>query len=338
MRRPAGRPRLPMPRSALEAAKLHDGSSKRSMPRLPWPPAAATRRSRHSTASTQRLNRSDELARRFAVAEKDLSNAAERRAASLVESEAATAEVQAAEEEERGEPRTAGAAGGGAPVTPRRRALGRGRACVWNRPKPRASRSRMGRRRMHCSPFPHDAIERLEALDIKIVGLRAAAEVGLPTLRMDYLKDVSGLVTMDRQPLPGGEDQKLCRDGEARHIRRRHADHPFQPAGRAQTGRSRPRKPGAKHACQARCRQSAGGAAARNCRAEQAGGTGAGAPAARRPRPEWHRRTSPRRRALCRTQPGVRSNSTPTRKRSAPVSPKRHSASNWRATVRGRRQ
>ncbi|NEK55895.1 DNA-binding protein, partial [Rhizobium leguminosarum] len=58
--------------------------------------------------------------------------------------------------------------------------------------------------------IPADAIEQLEALDLKIVGLRAAAAVGLPTLRIDYLKDASGSVSMDRQALIGGEDRSFA--------------------------------------------------------------------------------------------------------------------------------
>lgn len=195
--------------SVLEAAKLHD----RELKALDAEGALAASRRDQAQQAFDRfhaaLNRSGELARRFALAEKELSNAAERRAASLVESEAATAEVQAAEEEER----------------LNRELLARLEAALRSRhaaerlaevrlrlEQAEAVRQQIedGEAAHALLAIPADAIERLEALDIKIVGLRAAAEVGLPSLRIDYLKDVSGLVSMDRQPLHGGEDKSFA--------------------------------------------------------------------------------------------------------------------------------
>lgn len=194
--------------SVLEAAKLHD----RELKALDAEAALAASRRDEAQQAFDRfhaaLNRSDELARRFAVTEKELSNAAERRAASLAESEAATAEVQAAEEKER----------------VNRELLARLEAAL----RSRHAAERLAEVRLHLEQaeaarrqiedgeaahallaIPADAIERLEALDLKIVGLRAAAEVGLPRLRIDYLKDASGSVSMDRQPLPGARTRAL---------------------------------------------------------------------------------------------------------------------------------
>ncbi|RUM08684.1 AAA family ATPase [Rhizobium chutanense] len=195
--------------AVLEAAKLHE----RELKALDAEAALAASRRDAAQQAFDRfhtaLNRSGELARRFALAEKELSNAAEQRTASLVESEAATAEVQAAEAEER----------------VNREWLARLEAALRSRHaaerlaelRQRLEQAETARQQIEDGEAAHallaipaDAIERLEALDLKIVGLRAAAEVGLPTLRIDYLKDVSGLVSMDRQPLPGGEDKSFA--------------------------------------------------------------------------------------------------------------------------------
>lgn len=193
----------------LEAAKLHD----RELKALDAEAALAAISCDGAQQAFDRfhmaLNRSGELARRFAEAEKELSNAAERRAASLTENEAATAQVQAAEEEER--------------VS--RELLTRLEAALRSRQaaerlaevRLRLEQAEAARRQIEDGEAAHrllaipaDAIERLEALDLKIVRLRAAAEVGLPTLRIDYLKDASGLVSLDRQPLGGGEDRSFA--------------------------------------------------------------------------------------------------------------------------------
>lgn len=195
--------------AALEAAKLHD----RELKALDAEAALAVRHGDEAQQAFDRfhaaLNRSGELARRFAVAEKELATAAERRAASLAESEAATAEVQAVEGEER----------------VNRELLARLEAALRSRHaaerlaevRQRLEQAEAARQQIEDGEaayallaIPADAIERLEALELKIVRLRAAAEVGLPTLRIDYLKDASGLVSMDGEPLPGGWDKSFA--------------------------------------------------------------------------------------------------------------------------------
>jgi len=195
--------------AVLEAAKLHD----KELKALDAEAALAASRRDEAQQAFDRfhaaLTRSGDLARRFAVAEKELSTVGEQRTASLVESEAATAEVQAAEGEER----------------VNRELLARLEAALRSRhaaerlaevrlrlEQAEAARQQIedGEAAHALLAIPADAIERLEALDLKIVRLRAAAEVGLPTLRIDYLEDASGSVSMDRQPLPGGEDRSFA--------------------------------------------------------------------------------------------------------------------------------
>ena len=195
--------------AVLEAAKLHD----KELKALDAEAALAASRRDEAQQAFDRfhaaLNRSSDLARRFAVAEKELSTVGEQRTASLVESEAATAEVQAAEGEERVNHE----------LLARLEAALRSRHAAERLAEVRqrleqaeAARQQIedGEAAHALLAIPADAIEWLEALDLKIVRLRAAAEVGLPTLRIDYLEDASGSVSMDRQPLPGGEDRSFA--------------------------------------------------------------------------------------------------------------------------------
>jgi tetratricopeptide (TPR) repeat protein len=57
--------------------------------------------------------------------------------------------------------------------------------------------------------LPEGLLEALEKLEPEIVGLRAADTARSPTARMDYIDGASSLVTIDGEPLSGGEDRPL---------------------------------------------------------------------------------------------------------------------------------
>lgn len=154
------------------------------------------------------LARQDELAERLVKAETVLSTALERRAATVAESEAAASDVQASECRERES----------------RELLMRLDAAIQAQEAAkrledvsrRLEQAEALRERIESATAEHallaisnEAIERLEALDIKIVRLRAAAEMGLPTLRMDYDEGAAGRVRLGRQGLAGGEERNF---------------------------------------------------------------------------------------------------------------------------------
>ncbi|MDB5556540.1 MAG: putative double-strand break repair [Rhizobium sp.] len=192
--------------AGVEAAKFHDAALREANAEAEL---AGRRRDEAQLALESfdaALARSTELAMRLLKAETALSTALERRSSTIAESETAAAEVQTTEQQER----------------EGRELLVRLDAALQAREA--AERLEDIRRRLEQAEalrgqiendtvahamlaIPHEAIERLEALDIKIVRLRAAAEIGLPTLRMDYDDGAAGSVTIDRQPLPGGEDR-----------------------------------------------------------------------------------------------------------------------------------
>lgn len=192
--------------AGVEAARMHESALKAAN-------AEADLAARHRDEAQQALEsfdtalaRNAELAGRLLKAETALSSALERRGSAIAESEAAAAEVQSTEQQER----------------ENRELLARLDAALQAREA--TERLKDVERRLEQAEslrgqiesgtaahamlaIPHEAIERLEAIDIKIVRLRAAAEVGLPTLRMDYDSGTAGSVTIDRQPLPDGEDR-----------------------------------------------------------------------------------------------------------------------------------
>ncbi|HTN60155.1 MAG TPA: AAA family ATPase, partial [Devosia sp.] len=54
--------------------------------------------------------------------------------------------------------------------------------------------------------LPQQAVEQLQALELDIVGLRAAQAATLPTLRIAYLPGAEGAVTIGAKPVSGAED------------------------------------------------------------------------------------------------------------------------------------
>ena len=192
--------------AGVEAAKFHDAALREANAEADL---AARRRDEALQALEQfenALAREADLAERLVKAEAALSAAQERRAAAVAESEAASTEVQATEQQER-----------------ESRALlmrldaalqAREAAARLEEARSRLEKAEALREQIESGTAAHavlaisgEAIERLEALEIKIVRLRAAADVGLPSLRMDYGDGASGSVTIDRQALPGGEDR-----------------------------------------------------------------------------------------------------------------------------------
>lgn len=194
--------------AALEAAKLHD----RDLKALEAEAALAVSRRDEAQAALQRfdiaLGRSGDLARRLAKAEEVLAAAVERRALSLAESEAAATEIQGAEQAE----------GDCRELLSRLDAAFRAREAAerLTEIRVRLAQAEVMRQQIEDADAAHallaipaDAIERLEGLELKIVRLRAAAEVGLPTLRIDYVGDAADAVSLDRRPLRPGEDRSF---------------------------------------------------------------------------------------------------------------------------------
>lgn len=190
----------------VEAAKFHDAALREANAEADL---AARRRDEAQQALEQfdaALARDEDLSERLAKAETALAAAQERRAAALAESEAASADVQATEQRER-ESRdlltrldaALQARDAAERLTEVRRRLEQAEAL--------REQIESGAAAHAVSAISREAIERLEALDIRIVKLRAAADVGLPTLRMDYEDGAEGAVTLDHAPLPGGEDR-----------------------------------------------------------------------------------------------------------------------------------
>lgn len=192
--------------AGVEAAKFHDAALSRAN-------AEADLAARHRDEAQQALDgfdaalaRGAELAERLRKADGGLAATLDRRTAAIAESEAAAAEVLAAEQRERD----------GRDLLARLDAAlqARDAAARLDGARHRLEQAEALRAAIESVAaahavlvLPKDAIERLEALDIKLVRLRAAAEVGLPTLRLDYAAGATGTVTLDRQPLPDGADR-----------------------------------------------------------------------------------------------------------------------------------
>jgi len=192
--------------AGVEAAKFHDAALREANAEADL---AARRRDEAQQALEQfdtALARDGDLAERLTRAQAALAEAQERRAAAIAESEAASMDVQASEQKERES----------------RELLTRLDAALQARDaaerlaevRHRLEQAETLREQIESGNAAHavlaisqDGIQRLEDLDIKIVRLRAAAEVGLPTLRMDYDDGAAGSVTMDGEALAGGEDR-----------------------------------------------------------------------------------------------------------------------------------
>jgi len=192
--------------TGVETARLHDTELRAANAQVEL---AASRRdeARNALAGFDAaLERGSELAARLAKAGDTLASALDMRTSAMAESEAAAADLQATELQERESCEL----------------LVRLDAALQARDA--AERLEESRRRLEQADALRDqiesgdaalavlaisreAIERLETLDIKIVRMRAAAEVGLPTLRMDYQAAGAGPVTIDREPLPDHEDR-----------------------------------------------------------------------------------------------------------------------------------
>ena len=192
--------------AGVEAAKFHDAALSRAN-------AEADLAARHRDEAQQALEtfdtalaRSSDLAERLLRADDVLSAALKQRASAVAESEAAAAEVHATEQQER--------EGRGLLARLDAALQARGAAERLEDVRRRLEKAEILRAEIESAVAAHallaihpDAIERLEKLDLKLVRLRAAAEVGLPTLRMDYDNGATGRVTLDRLPLPDGEDR-----------------------------------------------------------------------------------------------------------------------------------
>ncbi|MDB5585703.1 MAG: putative double-strand break repair [Devosia sp.] len=54
--------------------------------------------------------------------------------------------------------------------------------------------------------LPHQAVDQLQALEIELVGLRAAQAASLPTLRLDYAGGAAGSITIGGEAIPDATD------------------------------------------------------------------------------------------------------------------------------------
>ena len=192
--------------AGVEAAKFHDAALREANAEADL---AARRRDEAHQALEQfdtALAHDADLSERLLKAEAALAAAQERRSAAIAESEAASTEVHATEQQER-ESRELltrlDAALQARDAAERLQDLGR----QLEQAEALREQIESGTAAHAVLAISREAIERLEALDIRIVKLRAAAEVGLPTLRMDYDDGAAGRVTLDQKALPDGEDR-----------------------------------------------------------------------------------------------------------------------------------
>lgn len=192
--------------AGVEAAKFHEAALSKAN-------AEAELAARHRDEARQALDAFDaalvqdrQLVERFQKSETALGEATARRTAAMAESEAAATEVEAAERREREQREllvrldaAMQAREAAERLDEARQRLGQAEALRGQIETGTAAHALLA--------ISHEAIERLEAVDIKLVRLRATAEVGLPTLRMDYADGAAGSVSIDRQPLAHGEER-----------------------------------------------------------------------------------------------------------------------------------
>lgn len=195
--------------AAVEAAKSHGEAWKAAE-------AQAALAANHHDAAKKALDdfraafqRAAYLRAQLTEAQRRRAEALDRRASAVAENDQALADVQAAEQEER----------------ETRELLARLDAALTARDaseqlaglRDRLEQAEAARTRIEDAEaaltvltLPEQAVDRLQALEIEIAGLRAAKVATLPTFRMEYLDSVSDLVTIDAKPLPHGEDQSFA--------------------------------------------------------------------------------------------------------------------------------
>ncbi|MFI0846061.1 DNA-binding protein [Mesorhizobium sp. IMUNJ 23232] len=195
--------------AAVEAAKSHGEVWKAAE-------AQAALAANHHDAAKKTLDdfraalrRAADLLAQLTEAQRRRAEALDRRASAIAENDQALADVHAAEQEER-ETRELLARLDAALTA---RDAGEQLAGLRDRlEQAEAARARIedGEAGLALLALPEQAVERLQALEIEIAGLRAAQMATLPTFRMEYRDGVSDLVTIDAKPLPHAEDQSFA--------------------------------------------------------------------------------------------------------------------------------
>ena len=195
--------------AAVEAARSHGEAWKAAE-------AQTALAANHHDAAKQALDafqaalkRAADLREQSTLAQRRRGEALDRRASAMAENDQARADVEAAEQEER-ETRELLARLDAALLA---RDASEQLAGLRNRlEQAEAARTRIedGEAALAVLTVPEQAVDRLQALEIDIAGLRAAQVATLPTFRMEYRDGVSDLVTIDAKPLPHAQDQSFA--------------------------------------------------------------------------------------------------------------------------------
>lgn len=195
--------------AAFDAAKSHGEALKAANAEAKL---AANRRDAAQQALAQfddATQRDAELRERLALADRNQAGAVEKREAAVAESERAMAEVQAAEQDERETQQ----------LMSRLEAAMQARKAAEDLVILRSRLERAEAARIEVEDaeaafatltVPAETLEKLEALEVKIIRLRAAVEATLPTFRVDYAEGADGSILLDDQPVPPGQERSFA--------------------------------------------------------------------------------------------------------------------------------